>query len=444
VATRGKSKRERERIKADRKKKKLRAKQIRDRDLVRQYTRKVGDIRPGLFEWKVESLRKDHYKGVKSRQDISGLVETLTWQEDGESNGLTGTLSMRKPETSSKITFGDGHQVILSVKWAGSWREVWRMRVWKPSETLPDGTAEFELADDFKMLAVNMGDFEYKKDKKRNKPKGWKSHEIVKDVAKKYKIRLGRIPKGKTDMTISMKNKSVADLLKEVYKNEREETGRRYILRWQNGKLYVLPLKRQPYLYTLEKQIQSATVTKERNPSKFMTVANVSASYPIGNGRKKKKTEFTVVDRKRLKRYGYIRKNLDIGEVKSRKEAIKKAKAQMSRIYRKQTNPTFTVEHTGIPFIRRGDGVRVVIKEFGIEDKRRRDAGSYKQEKEFKQRLSTVFVSSISHTLSAGEYTMTPEFTVDDAVADYHDEYRKFQDKRKRESKRKKRKEKKK
>jgi hypothetical protein len=376
-------------------------------------------------------------KPGKPRADISGLVTSVSWDEEGVT--LTGAITVRAPKQLERkdreFTVSDGNIVRLDAHVGSRWIEIWQMRVEAPSDDLAGGEGTFVLADDSKIAAASSGDFKYKKEKK-SRPKGWKAHEIVIDVCRRYKIPLGHVVKGTKDITNLVKHDvSPLDIIAAAYKQERDWTGTRFLFSWRNGKLNITKLRRNPLLYALRDQLTGAVVERQRG-EKFFTAMEVTASLKDGK-RKHKKVEAVVVSHKAARRYGYIVIKHDLKKhVKSRQEAIDIARRILARSIKKHTQPTINISHPDIPWVRRGDAIEILLPEYGFTPKPRPvppfEGGSF----------DILFIRQAHHSVDSSGYSMELEFTTDDPVAEQKKEQRDARDERRREEKRKERKEK--
>lgn len=405
-----------------------------DRNVAAEYG-SVGKIHwlPQL-EYRAVLIRTGEKNKNKRYADISGLVNSVNWDEEGMM--LTGSISVVAPvprtKADRKFTVRDGNIIKLDALWGGKWRNVWVMRVEEPSDDLGRREGTFQLVDDSKIAHMSKGDFKYKKEKKR-RPKGWKCDEIAVDVAKKWKIPLGHVAQGTKDITDLVEhNVSPIDAIMQAYKQERNFTGTRFIFSWRHGKLHITKLRRNKVLYALREQIVAAVVSRSRG-KRFFTAMELTANVKDGD-RKKKKLKATVVAHRAARRYGYIKIQHSLkAKVKSKAEMEDIGRRIIARSIRKHTLPSITISHTGIPWIRRGDAIEINLPEYGFTHKLRPvppfDGGNY----------DILFVSKAHHVLDPTGHSMELEFTMADPVAEQKEEERDARDRRRREEKRKER-----
>lgn len=426
--------------KAQRKHKRLReeSRQRQDRNILPEYQRKLPPFKLE-HQFRFTCIKHDAKSKGNLPVDISRLVTSVTWSDVGPV--LTGEITLSSPISWTVQHWQgveDGNVIKCQVRMGAKWVELWRMRIWVPQEELESQSGVFTLADDLRLLQHNEGDFKYKKSKKQPKHKhGWEPWEIVIDVLKRFRVRVGRLAKPKlknkiTDLTDPSTN--VLDIVERAYKHASDENGKTYILRWKNGRLNVDPLRRQPALYSMRRQISSALITHQRG-KKFFTALTVTASKSKHGSKKKEKIEVEIVDNRAVKHYGYIHGKLNLKRQFDSKEAVRtQGQRRLARQIRRQTDNTIHITHPGIPFVRRGDAIRIHLPEFGFTDKQRPKQvykGGY---------FSVLYVKSITHNVNPGSYTMDMEFSQQDAFAEQKESEREAKDKSLREEKHKARK----
>lgn len=357
-------------------------------NLTRFYAHALSDWRPLKYEFRLTLLRG---KGIASLP-ITPATESFEWTDDQAV--LRGTITFRRPEsTKGSLPIGRGHQVRCQVKSGSNWRELWRMRLKSPDTDVGAATVTCEMADDLELLAASKDDFHFGKSKK-NKPKGWLPHQIAVHICRLYGVRPGKIVRGKHRITkLTLKNKSPLDVIRAAYAHERKKTGRRYIINMEGGKLNVRPFKRNPVLYTMAELIESALLSQQTNEDKFATV--LEAKGHIGKGKQAKKVRLTEFRRNVVRRYGYIKQQFNAGKVDSRADLRRQARRELAK--RIRFKKTASLDHTCIPYIRRGDGVKMLLPAEG-----------------YKGKAAFVFCSSVTHTVSGSTRTMSLELKSND------------------------------
>jgi hypothetical protein len=363
----------------------------------------------------------------RPRLDISNIVESCEWRDEGTFDNLNaipvlrGSLTLRKPhpdELPKDLDLHDGNVIRCQVNWGGRWKEVWRMRVQKETVNVFDGGWTFELADDLQLASRSEYDYSFVSDKEQRK-KGWRYWEIVRKVCKEAKIPLDKkMPKGRRWIK-EFEEEAISPLeaIRQVVMMEEEWTGRKHVIFWRDGKLSIKRLRRNPLLFTLADQIRGGDISRTREADIFTAVTG-SATGDSDTSEEKggddddgsdeeeegEDTEDTegedkpkkdeAVNKKAVGKYGYIHKTIDLGD---KIESEKEMKHLLKQKIKESTKTLEVIEglsHYGIAFIRRGDAIRVSIP----SEKIRGEKGY-------------LFVTTISHSVSAGDYTMSLDLT---------------------------------
>lgn len=356
---------------------------VRQPNLSRFYNLRAPDIDWDAITYKVTIKRPN-----RPPINLASSLEALEIDDSG--GGLNATLTVRRPGNAKTMPIKRGHLAVCTASWQGKHWELWRMNV-DSVETDVTGTLTVSLTDPLTLLNRNRRDWHFGRDKAHKK--GWLAHEIVRKVAKREGVHLGRIAKGTHRIrSLKKKNTTALSIIAAAYKEESEATGRRFRARFRNGLFEVQPYRRNDLLYVLHQQIVSGNIVEsaKENPA-----TSITATGRVGKGKDAKKRKVTVVDHDAVRRLGYVHRDIKAGTVASVSALRSKARRKLAEGLR--TKKTITVTHPAIPFIRRGDGIRVVLDDDFITGKE-----------------SYVFVSAINFALSADSRTMTLELTVDD------------------------------
>ena len=358
-------------------------------NLSKWYGEQARPVSPGEFEFELTLLRGRGSKSVV----LDTYVESFEWND--EETALSGNVQLRRfdPEKRSSIPVKRGHLIRCRVRWRGSWYELWAMRCGPPQVTVdPSGvTMSVDLKDD--LSRVRHGKRRYVRRKTKRKRHGYFGHAVIREFAAKEGVRIGALVRctkrlAKIDVTGSF-----LDLVTEVYEREADHTGRRYVIRMRNGRLEVVNYKRNVMLYRLAAQIRGADITYEPKVEKPVTVLVGKAR--IGKGSDAKKIRHTEYRRSMVERFGYSKRERDYGRVESIAELRRKVKRDLAKQYKVDTS--ITVEHQGIPFIRRGDGAQVVIPSEGFE-----------------RANSFVYCTGARHQVQRGSFTSSFDFNRED------------------------------
>lgn len=314
--------------------------------------------------------------------ELDHEIVSISWED--ASSILRGNIEVAKPETDRPLPFGEGHVFILDWRpGAGRWRELWRMRALAPNVQISGGLVDFELVDDLTFLSRSIGDFSYGVSKKH--PKGVRGHKIIQAIARQFHFRLGRLAVMKHPIKKVHKTKTTPlDLVLYVLKLERNEIGTRLIPRMRRGRLEVLPLRRHRDMLVLGPAMIDASVKKSLRGG-FATAFSARTALDGAKKGKKRKVRVRVKSSRGVKRYGYIERPLDVPKkLDSRREVRRYALKQLRKKSKPKEEVSFT--HPGIPTVRRWDAVTVHIPEERIR--------------------KLCYVTSVTHTVSVGDYTM--------------------------------------
>jgi hypothetical protein len=240
--------------------------------------------------------------------ELDPYVESFEWVD--EEAQLTGTLSLAQHDPAEPVPIGRGFTVRCRVRWGRGWYEVWRMRAGRPESDPIGATVTLPLTDDLDALDRNRRDWRFRKTHARGR--GWRADEIAAVVCRREHVRVRHLARGtKRLRKLARDHTSGLQVIKAAYAAEREESGRAFIIRMRGGRLEVTPFQRNRVLYVLRGQIETALL------SRVDSAAHLRA--------------------------------------KARRDLAKAIRL------RRTANLTFP----GIPFIRRGDGMRWVNTEPG-------------------------------------------------------------------------------
>lgn len=359
-------------------------------NLEREYGRTLPAVFPGQWDFRLDLLRV----GAEPLR-IDDVAETFAWEDSGAV--LTGSISLQRPYGAASLPVGVGHRVRCQVRWKGGWYTLWQMRVQPFSVDLTSGALDVPLSDDLVQLTRNRRRWSFRKTKRR--PRGWYAHEVAREVARRSGVEVGSLARGSHRIgRLVRKNATDLDILRAAYGREREKSGVRFVIRMRDGKLEVLPLRRNQALIVLREQIEEALVelTGHARP-----VTVIRARGHVGKGSGAKKVTFTAYDGAILRRFGRSEDEKDYGRVDSEADLRARARRDLARRVRIKRTATLTVP--GIPFIRRGDLAQWVTTEPGW-------SGSSTLSRD----RSYVYVTSASHAVSAAGYALTLSVVQDD------------------------------
>jgi hypothetical protein len=355
-------------------------------DVPKNYWKKDA---PGL------SFGREHFRVVvftdvrrksKAIAYVDSLVESINWTD--KSPVLEGEIVIRKPDRNKAFnTIREGNQVVLYVDRLGNgqFKELWRMRCREPSVDGAEGTITFKLLNDLSRYAMNNDTYEYRKNQKKH-PKEWRGDEIVRAAAHKAGIPVGRLIRTeKTYAKFKKKDASFMDVVNAVYEDERDKTGRRYLVSWKGGKLYVTTLNRPKYMWLMGPTLVNYSYSRAALGKDFATMYEVRATIKAKGKRKKRKIHFKITSETLVRRWGVIKQKLSLPSVTSHSDAVKQAREKL--VKGASPKKEISLSHPGIPTAGRGDSIHLQIYE---------DLGEN----------WVVFVKEVVHTVTAGSYMM--------------------------------------
>jgi len=305
--------------------------------------------------------------------NIDPYVERCNW---GRSSGVTtGELNFRRPLTGQQagaIVRGDRVRCEVDIYSNGTWRPLWYMTVNTPNHDVTAGEISLALKSGLKNFQASKRAFRFRKKT---------ANQITRNLCKRFHIKIGRLPKSKYKIPkLTKKNTSPYAMIVAAWKEEREHSGRRFDIDISRGVLDVTELREPRYMLVMGKMIAELTIEM----ALAQMVSTVIVTTHQKRSGKSKRIRVKVTDRKRRERYGYIVKKVNLKGRHSRKAARRYGKEQLARALTKRDDITFT--HFGIPFLRRGDAIRLQVPEADLNQ--------------------LCFVKSVRHDLSPGNYQM--------------------------------------
>lgn len=359
-------------------------------DLRKAYRFRRSPVEAGKFEFRFTLVGARGPGGATHAIPLDRLLTEASWTD--ESSTLNGSMTVQRPDPAdpNSLRIAKGHRVACSVHWGGRWRPLWVMRVQDAPVDPITGLYTLELTDDLILLTRNRRDWTYRKTKKRKR--GWYLHEIARDVTRREGLRLASIARGRKRIDkLVKKDASALEVLRAACAKEQEANGVRFVIRMAGGALSILPYRRNRVLYELGEGKEEAAELVDKSADRPVTV--IEAKGHIGKGKDAKKIKVKVLDRSVIRRYGRVVDERNYGKVTSRADLEKKARRDLAKAIR--TRRTGTITHRGIPFIRRGDGIRW----------RSTEPGWYGRAEHSRDR-SFLFTTGVTHTLQPPEYTM--------------------------------------
>ena len=327
-------------------------------------------------------------------------MEVTLQMPEGRGGGAAGAAFVAERDVVRCEVSADG----TGRRWEGLWDGVVQAPI---PHTLGEGSYAVSLKPQTGPASKQRVAWKFRKGKAH--PKGWTADKITRRAAKRFRVPIGTLPEAEHPIgKLVEKKASLPTVVERAWKEEREATGRRFVIEW-GAKLNVRELRQPDYMRVLGPAIIAATI--DRTLKGVYSAAIVVGSRKVDGKRKRYRVK--VVDAARQKRYGYLVRTVTKSGL-SPARARRYGREKIARAWRAVDTVTFT--HPGIPWLRRGDATRIELPEDGISQ--------------------LAFVRSVQHSLGADGYDMEVEV----GYADPWEDARKARAKKKREAARRQRK----
>ncbi len=339
-------------------------------------------LKPITRDWRITALRGD-------LPDMPCRFEQLVIED--ASTLMTGSVRLRLArERMLSLSEGDVLRVDSAPIGTGAFREEWRMRLGAPERDPIARTLSAQLVAD--MGPLQQGALTWSFVKSRARPKGWTADAATRHIAERIGMPVASLPKCTARFSISKKKASPYEMLVEVWKREREETGRRFVIEIRRGVLVVREVKASGRTMHLAGRLTGATVSRRRRDT-FATVLTVKGSTP--RGRRRDPVRVTVSSRAARRRFGLIHREVDL-EASTVRGARKLGLRSLER--RLRPIRSVTVTGPGSPRLRRGDPVQIDLEGEQLPD--------------------DLWTRSITHTITAAGHQMQVVARFDDPLDD--------------------------
>lgn len=341
----------------------------------------------------------------QGEQTEAAACTSLGW--DDSVPITTGEITLREAPfhgTDLRVNTGDLIACEVALARGGSYRELWRMRVWEPAIAINDQEYTYQLASDLRRLDQSFDDFVFVKDKLH--PQGWRGDQIIRALCEQYGISLV-MPKlkhvfkklvwhGNAD-----EQKSVYALIVYVLTVERNHHQARYRMDMVARTLRISAFAKNTDLLAFAEMILDASYNSsfhERFATEVEAISTpeqVKAKDAKGHRRvTKKKITATVRSQVGIQRYGLIHRRVYSKDADSVAALHGEAQRFMARVLNPAREMSFS--HEGIPSIRRGETVRVNVGQtFDGQD-------------------FDVFTVGVRHAVTPQGYTMNVTLQFDD------------------------------
>jgi hypothetical protein len=337
------------------------------------------------------------------RRNIDRQVEQVTWTD--ESAIMTGTVQMRDQPYGRAPDLNSGGQIVLecAVNGDGRFVELWRMWVDQPERDFASSTRTFQLVNALGLLQRSTDDFKYVKNRAHSR--GWRASQVAVDIAKRYRIPVGVIASTSHWIKKLVRlNSSPLEAIADAYRRERVNANKRYVISADHGRLNITPLKRSSSLLLLGPTLIDASLHEQKKDA-FATALSVRATATVPSkkrdrkNRKKHDTRKIVVkveSAAAIKKYGYVHRNVTAPDADTAAEAQAFGLRQLVTVGKPIRE--LTLQHPGIPSIKRGDALRAVLPDSALNQ--------------------VIFVTRAEHSVDPGNYTMTLGVSFTDPFVD--------------------------
>jgi hypothetical protein len=382
---------------ADKKKKREGKDRNKQDDIKNYWQRRKGPLRVRDYQWRVYAYRGNVKNPKRRWVRLDALVTAMSWDD-----ALIQTANISLINPRETLNLGEGHKVV--VYYTGNrdgtnWKKLWNLRITSVATSPANNGIEIEAADELEWLKRSKDDFAYRKgsgESKDKRPDGWYAHQVARDVARRYGIKVGSLVKGKHSIKeLVEKNASPLSIIEKAYAKEREETGYKYVIRMKNGKLFVTRLRRSRELLIYGGNALDAQITR-RISDRVATELTVRGKVKEG-GSEKKKTVRVRATKKIRRRYGHIHDFWTLDDAVESVSAMRK-RARREMAERQEPDREVSLTVPGYPGIQRGDAIRVAMKDYGLVD--------------------LVYVTGASHSVSPGQYTVSLTLSFDEFYMD--------------------------
>lgn len=356
----------------------------------RPKARKIAPVEYGRESFRI-TCRRVRGPVKLSTLNLDPLVTSFGWERSGAV--MTGFLSFGDPalrRLPGLVAKGDVIRCEVRPRPGAAWRPLWEMSVVKPTRSISGRTTELTLRS--RLLPAQRTRHNWRFKKGKAKPQGWTADQITRSACRRFGVKIGELPRGRHRITkLVDKSASVVEIVTAAWREERESTGRRFDVSIARGRIDVREVRRPRYMLLMGASLHEA-VLSEGVSSKFASAVVVTSTAKGKGSKKRRKVRAVVVDRARVRRYGYVRRHVNKSGLATIAAARRWGKQWLARTAQPWTQITLT--HPGIPWVGRGDGVRLNLPAELL--------------------TADVYILSASHRVDYGAYTMELVATVTD------------------------------
>lgn len=344
------------------------------------------------------------------------LIERITWDD---SNAITqGTITLRMnpfDEAAGENRLDQGDRIKLEAKVGTmTWREVWVMRCYRPQLTSSNIQRTFTLVNDLDLLRQSEDNFYFRASGPDvisgglERPGGWTGPEVIAHVCQKYRVPLTCYQTTDKIGKIRVRRGSPLEVIRNVLIRERRRNNRRLMIRWSNGRLYVVPLAKSPTLLNLGPTLIEAAFQSEL-PEQFGSAITIHGLQQFVYGQdsggtpraKQQKMHLDMENEVSRKVFGYVHRIVFSPDAKDdgrlAEEGLQYLRAVMV------PHRTLTLTHQGMPWLRRGDAIQLALGDPGLQKQ-------------------LIWVNTVQHVVTPQNYTMDFSVIFDDPYRDRREE----------------------
>lgn len=374
----------------------------------------------GYAQGEIDDLRlRAYYPVTRDFYDVTSRLMTITWTDSADAAAIQGSMSFWNGD--GKVgSFLNRPGMIYFLETRAErhrFRERYRFVAWATEASdLNQGTLTVNFFDHMKYLATATKSFSFTANKRHKR--GWKAHEITAAICRQYRIPVHSLVRTRHRIKkFTLGEATAYDAIVRAYAIDSKKTGNHYFVEMVKGKLRVRRSRKRSFLLALtdNTNIRAGAFSRALPDNFANTVITRGGTKRRGrktkdddrNAAEQSETEKRRRNRARSRR-GRRRKvskedrrlassmlfgnivyegrsaNAEINDPDYRR---KSAQALANRLSRAQK--TLRLTCNGNVLIRSGDRVWVA---FRFSDKR--------------PLRKEVHVSSVTHTITGGDYTM--------------------------------------
>lgn len=348
----------------------------------------------GRFEFGRERFRVTAFRKDRPSVILDPLLAQFGWERNG-TTARTGTLNFYRPlghYQGALVAQADQLGIDVSLTGEkGPWFKFLRMAVNNPHETVVAATTEVSLNTiSIAQLSQSKESWRFAKD--ATHPYGWTADQITLAVCQRFGVRTGRIAKGTTHLpTIAAKSSSGYDIILRAWKEERHNSGRRFVVDDDSGAIEVTEVALPRYMLPLGPALSEAVINSfaSKNFASAVIVKGKVKNTGLTKAGKPKRGNssltVTVQNELSIARYGYVKQTIVAPSDRNTAAGLRDYGLKYLARHSKVT-PTVELTHPGIPWVDVGDAILLDIPEIGFHN--------------------LVYVSSVQHAVGPGNYTM--------------------------------------